>query len=180
MHLGSFLARWLNPESRSVLLRESWTALPLCSCTRLTARDEDHWEKEEVRVEQESFCNYYGEICDHFLHRGKTTRVVMRYSRSSVMVNLVYIYTHIVFKPFTFSQGIKWSYECLPVKQLLWFSKIITELFCLNSKHNICRKMSSAHHPFFPNIKQSDGSIVLRECFLAVEAARLVSVKKKS
>lgn len=107
----------------------------------------------------------------------------MRYSGSGVMVNLgVYIYVDRFQTLSLFSHlVIMWSYECSPLKQL-WFVETKTKLFCLNSnsKHNICREMSSAHHPSIPNIRQSGGSIMLWECFSAVEAERLVSVEEKS
>lgn len=60
----------------------------------------------------------------------------------------------------------------------LWSVETKSELF-LNSKHNIWRKMSTAHHLSIPNMKQSGGSFMLWGCFSAVEAWRLVRAEKK-
>lgn len=72
-----------------------------------------------------------------------------------VLVNLgVYMYAHCFQTLSLFSHlVIMWFYESSPLKQLLWFVETKTELFCLNSKHNICWKMSSAQYPSIPNMK---------------------------
>lgn len=45
------------PASPSALLEEEpWLISRLCGLTRLTAKDEDHWEEED-RVEGKSFCD---------------------------------------------------------------------------------------------------------------------------
>lgn len=107
--------------------------------------------------------------------------VTKRYSGSGIMVNLgIYIYVHCFQTLSFFSHLVMWSYEYSPVKQLIWFIDTKTDLCCLNSKHNICRKMSNVHHPSIPNMKQSGVSIVLWECFSTAEAGRLVSVEQKS
>lgn len=47
----------LEPASPSAVLEEPWLTSRLCGCTRLTAKDEDHWEEEEDKVVDESFCD---------------------------------------------------------------------------------------------------------------------------
>lgn len=74
MCLGCFLAG-SGPASLSAFLEESRLALPLCGCTRLIARDEDHWEKEEECVEQESFCNETRGFVSIFCNRAKVTNM---------------------------------------------------------------------------------------------------------
>lgn len=51
-------AIWLAPASPSAVLEEPWLASRLCGRTRLTAKDEDHWEEDEE--EEESFCDNMG------------------------------------------------------------------------------------------------------------------------
>lgn len=51
----------LVPASPSAVLEEPWLTSRLCGRTRLTAKDEDHWEEED-KVEDGSFCDEMGRI----------------------------------------------------------------------------------------------------------------------
>lgn len=48
----------LEPASPSAVLEEPWLTSRLCGRTRLTAKEEDHWEEEEEdKVVDKSFCD---------------------------------------------------------------------------------------------------------------------------
>ena len=60
-----------------------------------------------------------------------------------------------------------------------WFDEMKIELFVVNAKNDIWRKLSTAHYPSntIPTMKHGGGSIMLSGCFSAAKTARLVRIE---